>query len=290
MSERIAIIGPGRMGLALGAALVQCQAAERLVFYGRALEPPPHPLFDPDHPGGLYRPGIGPIEEGTTIVVLAVPDHALPEVAYDLAMVGRAPVGCAALHLSGALSTDVLAPLHFAGYAVGSMSPFQTVADPWSGGDRLIGAAFALAGEPAAIAAGRRLVRALGGRDLVIPPNLRPLYHAAAVFASNYVVTVAAVAVRLLRQAGIPEEDAVAATLPLLRSTVDDLEHLGFPAALTGPIVRGDVDAVRLHLGRLSPSDRSLYSALGRETLRLARLAGLDPDRAAELESLLAVD
>ena len=67
-------------------------------------------------------------------------------------------------------------------------------------------------------------------------------------------------------------------------------EHLGFPAALTGPIVRGDVDAVRLHLGRLSPSDRSLYSALGRETLRLARLAGLDPDRAAELESLLAVD
>src|SRR5690606_4686994 len=184
LSERIAIIGPGRMGLALGAALVQCQAAERLVFYGRALEPPPHPLFDPDHPGGLYRPGIGPIEEGTTIVVLAVPDHALPEVAYDLAMVGRAPVGCAALHLSGALSTDVLAPLHFAGYAVGSMSPFQTVADPWSGGDRLIGAAFALAGEPAAIAAGRRLVRALGGRDLVIPPNLRPLYHAAAVFAS----------------------------------------------------------------------------------------------------------
>jgi len=278
------------MGLALGAALVQRKAAERLVFYGRALEPPPHPLFEPSSPGALYRPGVGPLEEGTTIVILAVSDRALPEVAYELAMAGRAPIGCVALHLSGALSTDVLAPLHPAGYAIGSMHPFQTVADSWSGGERLIGAAYALCGEPAAIAAGRRLVRALEGRDLIVPPSLRPLYHAAAVFASNYVVALAAAAVRLLCQAGVAEEDAMAAALPMLRATVDNLEHLGVPGALTGPIARGDVDTVRLHLGRLSPSDRSLYSALGRETLQLARLAGLDPDRAAELESLLAVD
>ncbi len=290
MSDRIAIIGPGRMGLALGAALAQRQAAERLVFHGRALDPPPHPLFEPRSPAAIYRPGIGPLDEGTTIVILAVPDRVLADVAYDLAAAGRAPAGCVALHLAGALSADVLAPLLPAGFAIGSMHPFQTVADPWSGGDRLVGAAFALGGEPAAIAAGRRLVSTLGGRALVVPPSLRPLYHAAAVFASNYVVTLAAVAARLLSQAGVPEEDAAAAAVPLLRGAVGNLEHLGFAAALTGPIVRGDVDTVRLHLGRLSPPDRSLYSALGRETLRLARLAGLDPARAAELESLLSAD
>src|SRR5690606_24577447 len=131
---------------------------------------------------------------------------------------------------------------------------------------------------------------ALSGRAHLIPPGLRPLYHAAAVFPSNHIVTLAAVTARLLGQARVPEENAPAAALPLLRGAVDNLEHLGFAAALTGPIVRGDVDTVRLHLGRLSPPDRSLYSALGRETLRLARLAGLDPARAAELESLLSAD
>lgn len=278
------------MGLALGAALAQRRAAERLVFHGRALDPPPHPLFEPRNPMAHYRPGVGALEEGTTIVILAVPDHALPEVAHDLAAAGRAPAGCVALHLAGALSTDVLGPLHHAGFAIGSMHPFQTIADPWSGGDRLVGSAFALGGEPAAIAAARRLVSSLGGRALVVPPTLRPLYHAAAVFASNYVVTLAAVAARLLAEAGVPEADAAAAALPLVRGAVDNLEHLGFAAALTGPIVRGDVDTIRLHLARLSPHDRALYSALGRETLRLARLAGLDPARAAELESLLSVD
>src|SRR5690606_34754708 len=146
-----------------------------------------------------------------------VPDRALAEVAHDLAAAGPAPAGCAALHLAGALSADVLAPLHLAGFAIGSMRPFQTVADAWSGGDRLVGAAFALGGEPAAIAAARRLVNSLGGRALVVPPALRPLYHAAAVFASNYVVTLAAMAARLLAEAGVPEEDAAAAAVPLLR-------------------------------------------------------------------------
>ena len=276
------------MGLALGAALVQCQAADRLVFHGRGLEPPPHPLFDPHSAAVSYRPGLGGLEPDTTIVILAVPEAVLAEVAYELAAAGPAPGGCAALHLAGALSTDVLTPLHMVGYAVGSMHPLQTVADPWSGGERLIGTAFALGGEPAAIAAARRLVSALRGRALVVPPALRPLFHAATVFASNYAVTLAAVAARLLSQAGISEEEAIEATLQLIRGAVDNIEHLGFGTALTGPIMRGDVDVVRLHLGRLSSEERSLYCALGRATLELARLAGLDAERASELEVLLS--
>src|SRR5690606_37781903 len=116
--------------------------------------------------------------EGTNILILAVADDALSEVANELALAGPAPPGCVALHLSGALSTEVLTPLHAVGYAVGSLHPFQTVADPWSGGERLVGAAYAVAGEPPAVSAGRRIANALRGIVLTVPHALRPVYHA----------------------------------------------------------------------------------------------------------------
>lgn len=290
MSERVVVVGPGRMGLALGAALARSGEVRRLTFVGRDVDPPPHPLFDSRDPAVEYRIAPQPAPPETTVVVLAVPDDRLAEAARTLAAAGRAPAGCAALHLAGALTTDVLSPLHAAGFAVGSMHPLQTVADPWSGGDRLVGAAYAIAGEPAAMAAARRLVQALRGRPLVVPPSLRPLYHAAAVFASNYFLALVTTAERLLREAGVPEADALPAILPLVRGTLANLEHLGVSAALTGPIARGDIDTVRLHLARLSPAERSLYSALGLEALRLARAAGLDARRAAELEALLSFE
>ncbi len=287
MSERLAVVGPGRMGLAIGVALSHAREAETLVYFGRSPEPPPHPLFDGAAEHVSYRMGYGPVPEDTTVLLLAVPDDALHEVANQVALAGSHPGGCAALHLSGALSTDVLAPLHGAGYAVGSLHPLQTVADPWSGADRLVGCAYAVAGEPAALTAARRIVAALGGRALVIPPTLRPLYHAAAVFASNYVLAAAAVVARTLAEAGIPEDEAVAAALPLMRGTMDNVEQLGFGAALTGPVARGDLDTVRLHLSRLSGRERRLYCVVGLETLQLARAAGLDPERADQLEALL---
>ena len=288
MTDNVVIVGPGRMGLALGAALRQEAVVERLVFEGRGTEPPPHPLFDGDAGHGAeYRLGPYPLPSDTTVLVLAVPDGKLGDVAYDMSMQGPAPAGCVALHLSGALSTDALGPLHAVGYAVGSMHPLQSVADPWSAGDRLVGSAFAVNGEPEAVAAARRLVDGLGGRVLVIPPALRPIYHAAAVFASNYLIALLAVAVQLLQDAGVSAEDALPAILPLVRGTLDNVQHLGVPAALTGPVARGDPDTIRLHLARLSGTERELYCALGRELLPLARAAGLDERRAAELESLL---
>lgn len=292
----VVIIGAGRMGLALGAALRQADAVGRLVYFGRAYEPPPHPLFDP-HPipgdvetapaGAEYRTLPSQPPASTHVVILAVPDAALPEVVHDLLRMGPAPPGCAALHVSGALGTDVLTPLHSAGYAIGSLHPLMAVADPWLAGHRLAGAAFALGGEPAAVGAGRRIVSALGGLPLVVPSAMRPVYHAAAVLASNHLVALIAAAARLLEEAGVRQEDALPALLPLVRGTIDNIEQLGVPAALTGPIARGDVDTVRLHLARLSPQDRALYSGLGAELLRLARAAGLDEQRAEDIESLL---
>ncbi|MEX0893547.1 MAG: Rossmann-like and DUF2520 domain-containing protein [Gemmatimonadota bacterium] len=287
MSERVVIVGPGRMGLALGTALRRAGAVESLTYHGRGIEPPPHPIFEDPTEGAAYQRGPNIVSDGTTILLLAVPDRAIGEVAYEYSGTGTAPGGCAALHLSGALSVDSLGPLHHVGYAIGSLHPLQAVADPWHPGDRLTGAAFAVSGEPAAVAAGRRVANALRGRALVIPPALRVTYHAAAVLASNALVTLAAAAARTLAAAGVPEDEALPALLPLMRGTLDNLEHLGIPAALTGPIARGDADTVRMHLARLSEGDRSLYCALGRETLAMARAAGLAPERADELARLL---
>ena len=281
------------MGLALGAALLDTGLIERLTYYGRAAEPPPHPLFDPSAGDGVvvdYRMLPAPVPGDATLMLLAVPDRALPEVAHDLARRGRAPAGCVVLHLSGALSTDVLEPLHRAGYATGSFHPLQAVADAWHTGELLTGAAFAISGSPDALAAARRMVIALDGIPLVIPPSMRPLYHAAAVMVSNYTVALLSIGARLLQEAGVSEKDAVPALLPLLRGTVSNIEHLGIPSSLTGPIARGDVDTVRLHLAQLSGRERVLYCGLGLEMLDLSRAAGLDPERTRLIESLLTSD
>ena len=287
MNDRVVICGPGRVGLSLGTALLRAHAFDHLTYFGRNLEPPPHPVFDSREPPVDYRVGLSALPEGTTILILAVPDRVLAEVAHDLAMAGPAPRGCVALHVSGALSADVLAPLHAAGYAVGSLHPLQALADPWDGVRRLMGACYAVAGEPTALAAARRLVRALQGIDFVVVNRDRPVYHAAAVFASNYVVALAHTAIRLFEQAGVPADAAPAAVSSLMQGALANLEQLGVTTALTGPIARGDVDTVRMHLARLSAEDRELYCALGRRTLAIARSAGLAGERADDIERLL---
>lgn len=284
MNDRLFIVGPGRMGLALGHALWQADLLEGLTYAGRRPEPPSHPLF---HQGiaryvfGLERP-----EPGTTAVVLAVPDAVLGELAQALAAQGEAPPACAAFHLSGALTTDPLAPLHARGYRVGSMHPLQAVAHPVPGARRLAESYFAVTGEPEALVTARRLLLGLGARFLRVPAARRPVYHAAAVLASNGVVGLLWAARRLLVRCGVPEEDAREALLSLARGTLENLRESPGPWALTGPVARGDLETVGLHLRSLDPRERELYVALGPELVEMAVAAGLEIARAEELGRL----
>jgi predicted short-subunit dehydrogenase-like oxidoreductase (DUF2520 family) len=282
--ERLVFVGPGRVGLALGYALAQADAAESLTYYGRREEPPPHPLFIQ----GLaeYRYGMERPPGGTTALFLTVPDRALAEIAMTLATRGDAPSGCAAFHCSGALGADPLEPLHPRGYRLGTFHPLQAIANSVVGAERLIGSTFALSGDPEALAVGRRLISALGGRWIQVPTTGRPLYHAAAVMASNYVVTLLGEAASLLERLGVSREDAEHALASLARGAVEDVGGLGASRALTGPIRRGDTETVALHLRTLGGRDRELYRLLGRLTLDRVR-EELDPEVMEEMEGLL---
>ena len=285
MGDHVHFVGPGRMGLGLGYALWQADAVASLAYFGRRPEPPAHPLFTQSV--AEYSFGLEGIHLHPTIVILSVPDDALAGVAELVAAQGPAPESCAAFHLSGALSTEVLAPLHARGYAVGSLHPLQTVANASTGADRLPGSYFSVAGEPGAIAAARRLLGALGSPAITVAERARPVYHAAAVMASSYLAALLAAAGRLMVQAGLPDDEALPALLPLARGTLSALEESELGRAITGPLVRGDVETIGLHMRSLEPRERALYAALGMELAELIEGTGFDNDVLSEIRTLM---
>lgn len=279
------IVGPGRVGLSLGALLDRAGAVERLTFSGRGASPPDHPLFAARPPRARYL--AGPlVPPDADAVLLCVPDRAIHDVATALADAGVG-AGTVVLHLSGALGLEALDPLARAGCAVGSLHPLAALPDPLRGEERLRGAVFGVEGEGDARALADRIVAAAGGRTLPISTGAKPAYHAAAVFASNYVVALLSVAERLMERTGAPADDARAALASLAAGAVADVARRGPQAALTGPVSRGDAETVRLHLARLFPDERGLYCLLGREALALARARGLEGPAARGVEDAL---
>ena len=265
MKDRLFFVGPGRVGLAFGYALWQVEAVSELTYCGRAPDPPSHPLFNQG--GARYVHGLTRPPEGTTAVFLTVPDDVLPEMAMALAGQGKAPGEVPAMHVSGAFATDVLAPLHRQGYVPGTLHPLQAVAHPVTGAERLRNCWWSVSGGAVVKATARRLLLPLGGRQLMVPATQRPRYHAAAVLVSNYFPVVLAAGARILVQAGIDPDEAVKALVPLARGTVENVREMGPAGALTGPVARGDLETLALHL-RVLEDERDLYVGLGREVVR----------------------
>lgn len=285
MAESLFFVGPGRAGLSLGYALFQTGEVDRITYCGRQPDPPPHPLFIEGiarYVFGLERP-----ENGTTAAFLSVPDVELESTAVALAAQGEAPGGCAVYHLSGAFGTDPLGSLLGKGYSVGSIHPLQSLADPVLGAEQLRGTYFSVSGDRGAVSVARRLLHPLAGGVFSVPVAKRPLYHAAAVFASNYLAGLVAAAGRLMAQSGVPEDEALEAILPMARGSLENLGRLGPVRALTGPVARGDAETVRLHLRTLEPRERDLYASLGLEILHLAEESGLDGDLVEEIRNML---
>ena len=219
------------------------------------------------------------------IVFLAVPDAVIGEVAARFAATNPAPA-VSFIHLSGALTLDVLAALR--GHAVGSFHPLQSFPFPREP-DAFRGIAIAVdASTPALLRKLQGLARDLRARPRKVAANDRVLYHAAAVYASNFVLAAFSEGVRQLMRIGWSEQDATRALLPLLDGVVANIRRRGVTRALTGPIRRGDADTVRRHLEALDRPD--LYRILASIALEIAREAGLDPAAAERVRRALTRD
>jgi predicted short-subunit dehydrogenase-like oxidoreductase (DUF2520 family) len=251
----------------------------------RVLARSPRPLAPPLT---LYP---GPWAEATrdvAIIVVATPDDAIEAAAQSLLDHGAVRATHAVLHLSGLRDRRALAQLDQTGAAIGSFHPLQTVVDPRTAPEHLKGAWAGIEGDARALEAGEHLAEWLGLRPVRLEAASKPLYHAAAVLVANYTVSLAGVAERLARLAGVPRDLAGRIYLPLLAGAAENLRSTTTAAALTGPLRRGDLETVRRHLDSLPADVVPLYRLLGLEALALARAEGLDPATADALQALLA--
>jgi predicted short-subunit dehydrogenase-like oxidoreductase (DUF2520 family) len=215
------------------------------------------------------------------IVLISTPDDEIRHAAETLAEAQTDRVkGRIVLHTSGALSSDVLAPLAAVGYQVGSLHPLVAVSDPQTGVGNFSGAFYCIEGDVRAARVARAIVRDIGGRSFSIGASYKPLYHAAAVMASGHVVSLFDLAAEMLGQCGLDPPKARQVLRPLLESTVNNLLKGNPAGALTGTFARGDLATVQRHLSVLDGTGlsiaRDVYRALGLHALELTKKHGAD--------------
>ena len=283
-SRAIGLIGPGRAGVGLALALARAGYSVRL--HGRNKKGLPAPLTLTVGDGRKPPPWLGE----TDVVILTVRDDAITPLATSLANSRAISERHVVLHLSGVQGQEALGPLVTSRAALGSFHPLQTIVEPELAAERLKGAWAAVEGMPRAVEAGERIAKDLGMRPFRIATKSKAIYHAGAVFASNYLVVVEAIAQRLLRHAGLSDADAWAALRPLVEGTFENLSRHEPREALTGPVVRGDTATIVRHLESLAVDDAKLYRALGRAALELAQKQGMDEATAEKVAEALATD
>ena len=219
------------------------------------------------------------------LLFLAVPDGAVSEMATRIARM-KPPAQLGIVHVSGALGLDALGALE--GNPRGSFHPLQSFPMPRDP-SAFHGITIAVdATTPGLLRQLQALARSIGAKPKRVRDEDRVVYHAAAVYASNYVDVVVAEAVRLLEQIGWSRAEATQALVPLVEGAAVNIRRRGPVQALTGPVRRGDAETVERHLEAVDDAD--LYRMLGLVALRIAREAGLDPAAAGRTERALTRD
>ena len=194
-------------------------------------------------------------------------------------------------HTSGSLSSDILYKLREIGCKTGSIHPLVSVSDAFRGAESFTGAYFCIEGDDEAIEAAKEIVNKLGGLPFTIDTNFKPLYHASAVTASGHLVALFDASLEMLAACGV--NDSAKILLPLVRSTVDNLETQTTAKALTGTFARADVSAFRQHLEsidrNLTANARNIYLELAVRSLALAKLNGADADDVATIQTEISI-
>lgn len=231
--------------------------------------------------------GAQEVADIASLVFITTPDDAISTVTADV----RWQHGQNVVHCSGAHSVDILEPAKRQGANTGCFHPLQTFASVDQAIDNIPGSTFALEAEGTLASMLKEMATALEGDWVTLKAGDKVLYHAAAVFACNYLVTLVKLATDLWQTFEVPPAQATKALMPLLRGTLSNIENVGLPNCLTGPIARGDLGTISRHLESLSkqaPSLLGIYKELGKQTVPIALAKGkIDSQRAEELTALL---
>jgi predicted short-subunit dehydrogenase-like oxidoreductase (DUF2520 family) len=219
-----------------------------------------------------------------SIVVLATPDDALRELSSRLPFRAQQAV----VHCSGALELSALEGARVAGAALGCLHPIQTFPVRFGDASRFEGITIGVEASDAALRSWlREACTALGATPLDLSGVDRARYHAASVFASNYVIALHEAAARAFELAGLPRDAARGALAPLTLGAANALAELPLERALTGPLARGDVSTIERQLAALAsePALAELYRSLAARLLKLPLALG-PADRAKLLAAL----
>lgn len=281
MKKSIGIIGAGKVGSALAIALkrkghpiaaVCCRSEESAQ---RAAE-----LIETDY-------SISPVDVSrrAELVFITTPDGFIEDVCSHVADSGGFREGQVVLHTSGAYSSQVLLKAKRSGTLILSMHPLQSFPSVETGLENMAGSYFTVEGDAEAVTVAGNLVSDLGGVMLSIPTEMKSLYHASACVVCNYFVTLVDLGLKMIEAAGFPKDKSLPALLPLIEGTLSNIKKVGVPAALTGPVDRGDASTVESHMSAMKdimPGAVELYGLLGAFTARVAREKGTLSEEVAE--------
>ncbi len=281
----IGIVGAGRVGAVLGAAL---RRAGHEILAVSAVSDLSRLRAEALLPGVPVR-AVDDVARDADLVLLAVPDDALEALVTGMVEVGAIHAGQFVAHPSGRFGIEVLESATRAGALGIAIHPVMTFTGTSIDLARLADCPFGVTSVEAVRPVAEALVVEMGGEPVWVPSDSRALYHAGVVFGANFLMTVVLQSLELLRDAGMEEPERLMA--PLLSASLDNALRHG-DSALTGPVARGDSATVAEHLrqiGAVSPAAAAGYQALARLTADRALAAGLiDLDAASQLLAVLA--
>ena len=288
MKPDIAIIGCGKVGTSLAFFLSKAGYRISALFSKtRASAEKTAGLVNGPDPGESSWAAA----QAADIILITTPDDVIADVCQTIADHNGFRENTTVLHCSGALPSTILASAKAVGALTGSMHPLQSFAAARTDINPFKGINMAVEGDGQALALATQLAKDLGAQAHTIKTEGKTLYHAAAVVASNYLVTILDLSLKMLKAAGINEADGFTILKPLIDGTLNNIEKVGIPEALTGPIARGDLDTVAAHIEHIVaqvPELKPLYCGLGVDTTAIARAKGsIDDDREEDFLKLL---
>jgi predicted short-subunit dehydrogenase-like oxidoreductase (DUF2520 family) len=223
-------------------------------------------------------------------ILITTPDDAISSACQEIALC-QAIKGKFVFHMSGAGGLDLLESANKAGAAIASIHPLQSFSSIDQAIKNIPGSYFGITADKKAQLPAKDIVRDLGGIPLFISSGQKPLYHAAACLASNYLVSLMNAVESIYRAIGLNEKDAKTAYLPLVYGSLKNIEKSGSISSLTGPIARGDFGTINKHIMAINknlPQYSSLYSSLGLITVKVAQQKGtLNAGQAKKMNAIL---